>query len=326
MPKTILVTGGAGYIGSHTCKALAALGYTPVSFDNLSTGHRHAVKWGPLVEGDITDPDALRVALEKYDVGAVIHFAALALVGESVERPDLYYQVNVVGTFNVLEAMRLRGVRDFVLSSSCATYGCPDRSPIAEDTPQQPINPYGATKLAGERMALDYAQAFGMRVALLRYFNAAGADADLETGEDRAVETHLIPRAMLSALGRLDDFAVFGSDFPTRDGTAVRDYVHVSDLADAHILALQALAAHAEPLVANIGTGAGYTVLEVLRAIERVTGHRFADVKGPRRPGDPPELVADPAKARRVLKFEAKRSDLDSIVSSAWNWHRKTHA
>ena len=323
--NAILVTGGAGYIGSHTCKLLAAQGFLPVVFDDLSTGHADFVKWGPLVRGDIVDLQALSDTIRQFKIAAVIHFAALAEVGESVKRPELYYRTNVIGTLNVLEAMRQADVTNLVFSSSCATYGTPSKVPISEDAPQLPINPYGASKLMCERIALDLARAYGLRVSLLRYFNASGADAGAEIGEDHKAETHLIPRAILSLLGRIADFEIFGDDYTTRDGTAVRDYVHVSDLATAHILALKATSSGADSAAFNVGTGRGHSVLEVLNAIERVSGRPFKSVKGPRRAGDPAELVADATKIQRQLGFKAVFSDLDAIVVSAWKWHQKRH-
>ncbi len=323
--NAILVTGGAGYIGSHTCKALAAQGYLPVAFDNLSTGHADFLKWGPSVQGDIVDFRALSDTLRRFNISAVIHFAALALVGDSMKRPEDYYRTNVTGTLNVLEAMRQAGVKNLVFSSSCATYGAPDQVPITEDTLQRPINPYGSSKLMCERIAFDFARTHDLSVSLLRYFNASGADADAEIGEDHGNETHLIPRAILSALGRIDDFEVFGNDYPTPDGTAVRDYIHVTDLATAHIAALKALQGGANSEAFNVGSGEGHSVLDVLKAIEGASGRSFAAVKGPRRAGDPPELVADATKIKQHLGFTPQHSDLNNVITSAWKWHNKRH-
>jgi UDP-arabinose 4-epimerase len=325
MSASILVTGGAGYVGSHACKALAAAGYRPICFDNLSTGNRYAVKWGPLIVADICDRGALTQAMVEHKSVAVMHFAASALVGESVVHPEIYYKNNVVGTLSVLDAMVAAGVCNLVFSSSCATYGVPDQIPIAESAPQIPINPYGYTKLVCEKMTLDYARAFPVRVAMLRYFNACGADQDLEIGEDRVIETHIIPRAILSMLGHVNDFEVCGSDFPTPDGTAIRDYVHVADIARAHVLALKSLDARGHNMAFNIGTGRGYSVLEVLETVAKIAGQEMPTVKGKRREGDPAVLVADPSLARKELGFTPTQSELNSIVETAWKWHVLRH-
>jgi len=322
---SILVTGGAGYIGAQTCKALANSGYRPVAFDNLCLGHRDFVRWGPLVEGDIRDPDAVRSACLHHDIAAVIHFAAFASVAESVSKPAEYFQNNVAGTLSLLDGLRSAGVNTIVMSSSCAVYGVPERQPIDERTAPDPINPYGASKLMGERILSDYGRAYGLRWTALRYFNACGADLDAEIGELRTEETHLIPRALMWIQGYLDDFSVFGSDYPTNDGTAVRDYIHVCDLAEAHILALRRLLDGRDSGVFNLGTGHGYSVKEVLAEIERVTGVRIEAQAGPRRPGDPPILVADPRSANEKLGFSAARSDIETIIRTAWAWHQRAH-
>lgn len=318
--RTAFVTGGAGYVGSHCCKALAAAGWTVVVFDNLSRGWRDFVRWGPLIEGDLLDADALRAAIAEVRPDVVVHFAAMAYVGESMTRPDLYYRNNVTGTINLLEAMRLEGVDRIVFSSSCATYGIPVRMPIDEGHPQSPINPYGWTKLMAEKMLADYGQAFGIRHVALRYFNAAGADPRGEIGERHEPETHMIPLAIRAARPGAAPFTVNGVDFDTPDGSAVRDYVHVADLADAHCRALDHLMAGGASEAMNLGTGRGLSVLEILAAVEAVSGRTVERLEGPRRPGDPAALVADPAKARAVLGWTPVHSDVDSIVGSAWRW------
>lgn len=321
----VLVIGGAGYIGAHACKALAQAGHTPVVYDNFSLGWRDFVKWGPTIEGDILDQRALEAALKMHKIDAAMHFAAFALVGESVSEPAKYYRNNVAGVISLLDAMRACGVETLVFSSTCATYGTPDRSPITEETPQRPINPYGASKQMAEQIIADYAKAYGMRFYAPRYFNACGADPDCEIGEMRDPETHLIPRALMSLLGQIDDFAVFGSDYPTPDGTAVRDYIHVTDLAEAHVAALDRLLAGHEGGFINLGTGEGLSVKEVLDAVERVTGRALPAASGPRRPGDPPSLVADPSRAAQELGFSPRLSDIDTIIATAWAWHQGIH-
>jgi len=319
LPQHILVTGGAGYIGSHCCKALAAAGRVPVVLDNLSRGHAEAVRWGPLVEADLRDRGAVLAALKEHRIEAVIHFAALAYVGESVERPGEYYDNNLGGMTALLSAMQEAGVRQIVFSSSCATYGVPQAVPIAETCPQAPINPYGRTKLVCEWMLRD-AAVWGLRHVALRYFNAAGADPAGEIGEDHDPETHLIPLTLLAASGQGPALRVFGTDYPTPDGTCIRDYIHVDDLAAAHLRALDYLWAGDESCALNIGTGKGASVRDVIAAVERVTGRRVPATFEPRRPGDPAELVADPRRAEAVLGFAAKRRDLDGIVADAAPW------
>ena len=321
--QNILVTGGAGYIGSHACKALAALGYTPITYDNLSNGNAWAVKWGPIEHGDLLDRGRLDVVIAKYRPGAVMHFAALAYVGESVTQPKDYYRTNVAGTLSLLEAALHHDIKNFVFSSTCATYGIPDVDLICEQTPQEPINPYGATKLIVEGMLRDFARAYGLRWTALRYFNAAGADFEGEIGEAHDPETHLIPLVLDAASGRRKDITIFGTDYDTEDGTCVRDYIHVVDLADAHVLALKALEAGAENNAFNLGVGKGYSVRQVIETSERMTNLKVPVVQGNRREGDPASLVADASKAREILGWQATRSDLDSIVRSAWNWHKK---
>jgi UDP-arabinose 4-epimerase len=319
---TVLVTGGAGYIGSHACKALAAAGYRPVTYDNLSIGNRWAVRWGPLERGDILDTTRLHEVIKAYRPVGVLHFAALALVGESMQAPGLYYRTNVAGAVNLLDACRIHEVPAFVFSSTCAVYGTPERMPIAEDAPQRPINPYGASKLMVERVLDDYDMAYGLRHVALRYFNAAGADPDGEIGEARDVETHLVPLALDALLGRRPPLKVFGDDYPTPDGTAVRDYIHVSDLAEAHVRALGLLLAGGPSRKLNLGTGHGYSVRQVLDAAAAVAGRPVPHGLAPRRAGDPPELVADPRAAFALLGQDlTARSGLARIVETAWAWH-----
>jgi UDP-arabinose 4-epimerase len=320
--KSVLVTGGAGYIGSHAAKALAEAGYRPVVYDNLVHGHRWAVKWGPLVEGDIADRDLLVRTIEAHRIDAVMHFAAFAYVGESVARPEIYFQNNVVGSLALLEAMRLTGLGRIVFSSTCATYGTPERQPITESTEQRPVNPYGETKLMIERALHWYGQAHGIATVALRYFNAAGADPAGEIGEAHEPETHLIPLILDAAAGRRPAIDIFGTDYPTRDGTCVRDYIHVADLAEAHVRALDHLAAGGGSVALNLGTGRGHTVREVIAAVERATGRPVPRRETGRRAGDPAELVADPTRAAERLGWRATRSGLDTIVSTAWTWHR----
>ncbi|HWB50202.1 MAG TPA: UDP-glucose 4-epimerase GalE [Stellaceae bacterium] len=325
MPQSILVTGGAGYIGSHACKALAQAGYIPVTYDNLSRGHRQAVRWGPLVEGDVGDRTAVVAALTAHGVSAVMHFAAFAYVGESGTDPALYYRNNVVGTLTLLDAMRDAGVERIVFSSTCATYGLPESMPIAETTPQRPVNSYGETKLTIERALHWYGQAYGLRSVALRYFNAAGCDRGREIGEEHDPETHLIPLVLRAALGSGPPVSILGTDYPTPDGTAVRDYVHVEDLAGAHVLALEYLAKGGASTALNLATGHGYSVREIIAAVSRAVGHEVPQREAPRRPGDPPALVADPSLARSVLGWRTQCSDLDAIIGSALAWERRRH-
>lgn len=323
MKGSVLVTGGAGYIGSHACKALAAAGYTPVTYDNLSIGNRWAVRWGPLEIGDIRDGTQLAAVLRRHRPVGVLHFAALALVGESMTEPGLYYRINVGGTQTVMDAALSAGVGAFVLSSTCAVYGVPPGLPITEATPKAPINPYGASKLMAERILEDYDSAHGFRHAALRYFNAAGADPDIEIGEARAVETHLVPLALDALLGRRPPLKVLGNDYPTPDGTAIRDYIHVSDLAAAHVRALERLLDGTPSFTCNLGTGSGHSIRQVLETIARVAGAEVPHVQAPRRPGDPAELVADTALSRQILGSGLTRlSDLETIVATALDWHR----
>jgi len=319
--KTILMTGGAGYVGSHCCKAFAMAGWRVVTFDNLSTGWRDLVKWGPLIEGDILDRAALEAALRDTEADVVGHFAALSSVADSVADPAAYYRCNVQGSLNVLDAMRATGRSKLVFSSTASVYGESADEVLTEAHPLAPINPYGASKLMAERMMRDHDAAYGLSSVSLRYFNAAGADPDGETGERHEPETHLIP---LAARGLLQDdyvFTVHGSDFETRDGAAVRDYVHVSDLARAHLAAADYLLAGGATAAVNLGSGRGATVLEVADAIERAAGRPLRRKLGPRRPGDPPRLVASIALARDLLGWTPTQSSIDEIVATAWRWH-----
>jgi UDP-glucose-4-epimerase GalE len=326
MSQSILVTGGAGYIGSHACKALAKSGFTPVAYDNLVYGHREAVCWGPFVEADLADRALLAETLRSYEIAAVMHFAAFAYVGESMTKPELYFNNNVVNTIGLLDEMLAAKVWHIVFSSTCATYGTPDTVPITEDTPQRPVNPYGESKLMIERVLHWYAQAHGITYAALRYFNAAGADPDGETGEDHDPETHLIPLILDAAQGKRAQIDIFGTDYPTPDGSAIRDYIHVQDLAEAHVAALGHLGEGGASLALNLGTGTGHSVREVIAAARRLTGRPIAEREMARRPGDPPVLVADASRARERLGWSARMSDLDSIIGSAWAWHNRTVA
>lgn len=321
MTATVLVTGGAGYIGSHACKALFAAGFHPVVLDNLSRGYRWSVKWGDFVQADIRDRATVDSVFAKYAPVAVVHFAALAYVGESVSEPYLYYDNNVAGTLALLDAMRSAGCDKIVFSSTCATYGAPETVPIVETTPQAPVNPYGMSKLMVEAILKDASAAYGLRSIALRYFNASGADPDCEIGEAHEPETHLIPLALMAAAGEGAGLKVFGDDYDTPDGSCIRDYIHVQDLAEAHVAALRALVEGAPTDVFNLGCGRGYSVFEVIRAVEEVTGLKVPYEVAPRRVGDPPVLVADPAKARRKLGWLPAFANLSEQVASAWAWH-----
>jgi len=321
--SVVLVTGGAGYIGSHTCQALSRAGYSVAVFDNLVGGHRAAVRYGDLVEGDVTDLQAVRSALRRFGVSGVVHLAAFLDVGESVREPARYYRNNVTGALTVLEAMALESVRAFVFSSTCAVYGDPIETPIHETHPRNPINSYGETKLAVERALPHFERAVGLRWAALRYFNAAGADPGGELGEDHAPEIHLVPRALEAAAGG-PGLLVFGDDYATPDGTCLRDYVHVSDLADAHVKALDAVVATGRSDAYNLGTGRPHSVLDVIRTVERVTSRRVPWTVAPRRAGDPAVLCAASQKAQAELHWKPRLPDLESIVRTAWEWHR-TH-
>lgn len=313
----VLVTGGAGYIGSHTCKLLAAAGIEPIVYDNLVTGHRDAVRWGPFVHGDILDSEGLNRTIEQFRPDAAIHFAAFAYVGESIDEPAKYYRNNVVGSISLIDACHRHAVSNIILSSSCATYGVPAALPITESAPQRPINPYGSSKLVVEQLLRDYAAAYDVRYVSLRYFNAAGADPEGDLAERHNPETHLIPRALMAASGQLDHLAIFGDDHDTPDGTCLRDYVHVSDLARAHLQAVEYLRGGGLNLMANLGSGQPTSIREVIAAVERVTGRPVPVKISARRTGDPSALYADPTLARETLGFHAPLSDIDTIVRTA---------
>jgi len=318
----ILVTGGAGYIGSQTCKELKLAGHLPVAFDNLVYGHRQAVKWGPLEEGDCLDSARVQEVLRKHNIEAVMHFAAYAYVGESVTDPGKYYQNNVGGTLSLLRAMHACSVKTLVFSSTCASYGNPVEIPMRETHLQNPINPYGASKWMSERIIRDFMHAHGLKAIALRYFNASGADPEGDIGECHEPETHLIPLAIQAAQGRGPELKIFGNDYDTPDGTCVRDYIHVKDLALAHISALRALSTAGKKVAFayNLGTGHGNSVLEIIRAVEKVSGKKVAYILSERRAGDPPRLIADPALAEKDLGWKASIADIESIVRSAWAW------
>lgn len=320
--ERILVTGGAGYIGSHVCKALAAAGYEPVSYDNLSVGHRWAVRWGPLEVGDLGDAERLGAVLAAYRPAAVMHFAASAYVGESMADPGKYFRNNVANTITLLEAMAATGVTRLIASSSCATFGVPAVLPIDEDTPQVPINVYGESKACMERLIAWYARLKGLEYVVLRYFNAAGADPDGETGECHDPEPHILPILLQVAAGRREAVTLFGDDYPTPDGTCVRDYVHVADLATAHTAALALLRREGGTRSLNLGAERGTSLLELVRMVEAVTGRAVPLRREARRPGDPPILVAASAKAAEALGWRPRYSDLRTIVETAWAWEQ----
>jgi UDP-glucose 4-epimerase len=320
---TVLVTGGAGYIGSHAAKELARQGFDVLVFDNFSSGKPELVGSRPIVRGDLLDREALRRVFRDRPIGAVLHFASLIQVGESYADPRKYYSHNLTTSLNLLDAMLEAGTKTLIFSSSAAVYGDPVEIPIPETHPARPVNPYGRTKLMVEDILRDYGRAYGLRSISLRYFNAAGADPDGETGECHDPETHLVPNILLSLLGGRPRLGVFGGDFATPDGTAVRDYIHVTDLASAHVLALKALLAGGPSDVINLGTESGHSVLEVIRTAEKVTGRPVPFDIGPRREGDVAVLLASKAKAERLLGWKPRLSGLETIVATAWDWHRK---
>ncbi|HZT70491.1 MAG TPA: UDP-glucose 4-epimerase GalE [Terriglobia bacterium] len=317
----VLVTGGAGYIGSQTAKALAREGHEPVVLDNLATGHRETVKWGPFIQGDVGNKEFLERVFKDHRIEAVLHFAASLLVGESMTNPQKYFWNNVVNTLVLLDTMKARDVKYIVFSSSAAVYGNPERVPIPEDHPKNPVNPYGESKLSMERSIHWYGVAYGIRGVALRYFNAAGADLEGELGEEHDPETHLIPLVIKAALGQAPPVNIFGTDYPTPDGTAIRDYIHVVDLADAHVRALEYLTAGGESTELNLGTGEGHSVREVVAGVARLCGGCVPSKDAPRRAGDSAILIADPSRAREVLGWRPRYSDLDTIIASAWKWH-----
>ncbi|MDD1749255.1 MAG: UDP-glucose 4-epimerase GalE [Methanothrix sp.] len=319
----ILVAGGAGYIGSHTNKLLQRGGYETVVFDNLSRGHREFVKWGKFIHGDLGDTAQIRRCFQEYPISAVMHFSAFAYVGESVADPAIYYRNNLLNTINLLDVMREYGVKYFIFSSTCATYGIPDRMPITEDHPQNPVNPYGRSKLMVEKVLQDYENAYGIKHVNLRYFNAAGADPEGETGEWHDPETHLIPLAIYAALRRVDHLKIFGTDYPTKDGTCIRDYIHVCDLADAHIKALEHLRSTNKSDSFNLGNGNGYSVREIIDITRKISNKDFRVVEAERREGDPAVLVSSHNKAEEILKWSPKLNNIENIVETAWRWHTK---
>lgn len=320
---SILICGGAGYIGSHVNKILFEKGYQTVVFDNLINGHKEAIKWGTFVRGDLSSISDIEYVFEKYQIEVVVHLAAYAYVAESVLDPEKYYFNNVVNTLNLLKTMRKYDCKKIIFSSTCATYGIPKCIPISEEAEQTPINPYGATKLMIERVLSDYQKSYGLRFVVLRYFNAAGADPEGEIGESHTPETHLIPLILDAASGKRKDIKVYGTDYDTLDGSCIRDYIHVSDLANAHLLALKYLEKDGESDFFNLGNEKGTSVLEVINAAKRITGSDFSVIETSRREGDPAKLVGSSAKARRVLKWTPVYENIDDIVRHAWNWYLK---
>ncbi|MCP5506161.1 MAG: UDP-glucose 4-epimerase GalE [Chlamydiales bacterium] len=315
----LLVTGGAGYIGSHVCKRLSQEGYTPVTFDNLSTGHREAVKWGPLIEGDLSNKTLLRKTVETYPIEGVFHFAASTNVRESLTKTMEYFQNNVGASLDLLEVLVEHKINTFIFSSSCAVYGIPETLPIDETHPRAPINGYGESKAMVEDVLLRVSQNHGMHVALLRYFNAAGSDFEGEIGENQVPQTHLIP-LLLRAAKEGGTFTLYGNDHATEDGTALRDYIHVEDLAEAHVKAFEWIKNNHDNLLLNLGTGRGHSVKEVIELVEEITQKEVPIKLDQRNPGDPPKLFSDPSKAKKVLGWQAKQLDLRKIIESTWNW------
>lgn len=318
---SILVCGGAGYIGSHINKQLNKEGYHTIVFDNLVYGHREAVKWGTFIQGELKNQEEIDAVFEQYEIDAVFHFAAYAYVGESVTEPEKYYDNNLTCTLNLLRSMKKYGCKKIIFSRTCATYGEPESVPITEDMPQNPINPYGMTKLMVERIFKDYHSAYGLQFVVLRYFNAAGADPEGEIGESHNPETHIIPLVLDAASGKREDIKVFGTDYETPDGSCVRDYIHVTDLATAHLLALHHLEEGKKSDFFNLGNERGTSVLEVIDSVKRVTGKEFIVTLSKRREGDPAKLVGSSEKAKRVLGWKPQYADIDTIVEHAWKWH-----
>ncbi len=326
--QSILVTGGAGYIGSHAVQALQNAGYEAIVLDNLVYGHREFVEQAlgaKLIVGDISDRALLDEVFATHEIAAVMHFAAYAYVGESVSDPAKYYRNNVVGTLTLLEAMLAASVKTIVFSSTCATYGVPQSVPVTEDQPQNPINPYGRTKLMVEKILADFDKAYGLKSICFRYFNAAGADPAGLLGEDHSPETHILPLVLLTALGKRESFSILGTDYPTPDGTCIRDFIHVADLAQAHVLGLEQLLKFGESDVFNLGNGNGFSVREVIETAKLVTGQPIKVTEGDRRPGDPPILVGSGEKARRILGWQPQYADLKEILLHSWNWHQQRH-
>ncbi len=317
----ILIIGGAGYIGSHTNKIMNQNGYSTIVFDNLVFGHQEFVKWGEFVLGDLSNKEQIRRCFQNNQIDAVMHFGAYAYVGESVIKPALYYQNNVVNTLNLLDAMREHDVRYFIFSSSCATYGMPQQVPITEEHPQKPINPYGKTKLMVEQILEDYDHAYGFKHVNLRYFNAAGADPDGEIGERHEPETHLIPLVIYAAQGKRENISIFGTDYATKDGTCIRDYIHVNDLADAHIKALEYLTESNQSAAFNLGNDNGYSVREIIEQVKKVSNRDFDVREEKRRPGDPPVLVSSSTKAIDILGWKPRYADIGTVIQTAWDWH-----
>ncbi len=319
----VLVVGGAGYIGSHMCKYLYEHGYTPIVLDNLVYGHREAVRWGPFYQGSMQDRELLLYIFGRHDISAVMHFAAYCYVGESVSQPARYYRNNVSNSAVLLETMVENKIVPFIFSSSCATYGEPFKIPLTEEHPQVPVNPYGRTKLMMEQMLADFYSAYGLRYISLRYFNAAGADPEGMLGEDHRPETHLIPLVLETAMGKREAIHVFGDNYPTSDGTCVRDYIHVYDLAQAHLLALEKLLNGFSPASCNLGNGQGHSVKEVIETASKITGKSIPVRIGQRRPGDPAVLIGSSKKAMELLQWKPRFADLEDIIETAWKWHIK---
>lgn len=321
----ILITGGLGYIGPHANKELNKKGYETLSVDNLIYGHKEFAKWGKFEFCDLSDTEGMKKIFSRYPIKAVMHFAAFTYVGESMEDPQKYYDNNMVNTLNLLKLMLETNVKYFIFSSSCAVYGMPQKTPLHEGHPKNPINPYGKTKLAVENMLEDFDSAYGLRYVSLRYFNASGADPDCEIGEWHEPETHLIPLTLDAALGERDHVEIYGTDYPTSDGTCLRDYIHVTDLADAHILALEYLMKHNTSEIFNLGNEKGFSVKEVIERAREITGEKIKAVDTPRRPGDPPILVATSEKIKKVLGWQPIYNSIDAILSTAWDWHKKLY-
>lgn len=320
----ILVVGGAGYVGSHTNKLLNNKGYQTVVFDNLSCGHKEFVKWGEFILGDLSNREQIRDSFKKYQIEAVMHFSAYASVEESITHPSKYYNNNVINTISLLDIMREFGTNFLIFSSSCAIYGEPKEIPIKETHPKNPINPYGKSKFLIEEILKDYDKAYGLKYISLRYFNAAGADPEGEIGERHNPETHLIPRTIFAALGEKENIKIFGTDYPTKDKTCIRDYIHVTDLADAHIKALEYLKKNQKSDIFNLGNGNGYSVREIIETVKKISKRDFKVVESDRREGDPPVLIADSQKAKNELKWSTRYSEIETIVKSAWEWHSKS--